>query len=284
MLAYYVHKLSPFIVEFRPGIGLRWYGLAYVLAFLIGYHLYRWLAAHRYTELRPEQVGDFILWAAVFGVMLGGRLGWVLFYLIPHEGLRTVIEHPIELIRVWQGGMASHGGVLGLMLFTLWYSRRHKIPWTSLGDSLCTVAPVGLFLVRIANFINGELYGRPSTVPWAVQFPDDPMQPRHPSQLYEAFLEGIVLFTLLWILRTRVRLPRGMLTGVFFVAYALLRILGEIFREPDPAWAVGRFSAGQFLSLFMILIGAGFIAWAIKNPRYEPAFASDETDRRQMGV
>jgi len=273
MLAYYVHRLSPFIIEFRPGIGLRWYGLAYVLAFLIGYHLYRWLAIHRYTELRPEKVGDFILWAAIFGVMLGGRLGWVLFYLIPHEGLGTVLAHPIELVEVWQGGMASHGGVLGLMLFTLWYSRRHKIPWTSLGDALCTVAPVGLFLVRIANFINGELYGRPAMVPWAVIFPPDPT-PRHPSQLYEAVLEGVVLFSALWILRTRVRLPRGVLTGVFFVGYALLRIVGEIFREPDPAWAVGSFSAGQFLSLFMILIGAAFIAWGIKTNQYEPAYAS----------
>jgi phosphatidylglycerol:prolipoprotein diacylglycerol transferase len=272
MLAYYIHRLSPFIVEFRPGIGLRWYGLAYVLAFVLGYHLYRWLALHRYTELRPDKVGDFILWGAIFGVMLGGRLGWVLFYLLPHEGLQSVLENPVELIEVWQGGMASHGGVLGLMLFTLWYSRRHKIPWTSLGDSLCTVAPVGLFLVRVANFINGELYGRPATVPWAVIFPPDPV-PRHPSQLYEAFLEGIVLFSVLWILRTRVRLPRGVLTGVFFAGYALLRITGEVFREPDPAWAVGNFSAGQFLSLFMIFIGAAFIVWGIKTDQYEPAFA-----------
>ncbi len=304
VLAYFLHQFSPFIVEFREGIGLRWYGLAYVVAFLIGYLLYKRLAERGFTDLPPEQVGDFITWAAVFGVMLGGRLGWVIFY-----GWRQVIENPLVGLRVWEGGMASHGGIIGLVLFTFYWSRRHHVSWTSIGDSLCVVAPVGLFIVRLANFINGELYGRPTTVPWAMLFPgelyDDPdlqarlglaggkevadfveaarhnagmadqlravLTPRHPSQLYEAGLEGVVLFLALWFLRTRCRVPRGVITGAFFILYAALRIIGEFFREPDRAWSVGPISAGQFLSIFMFIIGAAFIAWGMRTQQYERA-------------
>jgi len=318
MLAYYLHDLSPFIFEVRPGVGLRWYGLSYVAAFLIGYWLYLGLSRRRYSEVPPDKVGDFITWAAVFGVMVGGRLGWVIFY-----GWRDILHEPAQMLQVWKGGMSSHGGILGLVLFTLWYARRHRLSWTSIGDSLCAVAPVGLFLVRCANFINGELYGRPTTKPWAVQFPqelleendlamraagaisraipdpsagmdlrfdtpeslihaiqtDDRAQevarefltPRHPSQLYEAFLEGVVLFAALWFIRTRLRVPRGVVTGAFFILYALLRIIGEIFRVPDPAWAVGRLSPGQFLSLFLIVIGVAFVAWGLRAQQFERA-------------
>jgi phosphatidylglycerol:prolipoprotein diacylglycerol transferase len=290
VLAYYLHDLSPFIVEFGNGLGLRWYGLAYVAAFLIGYWLYRWLTRRGYVDMHPDQVSDFITWAAVFGVMLGGRLGWVLFY-----GWSQVKEDPGSALRVWEGGMSSHGGILGLVLFTLYYSKRHKLSWTSIGDSLCVVAPVGLFLVRCANFINGELWGKRTSIWWAVQFPqeisprerpllaaiqNDPgvraslrelLPPRHPSQIYEALLEGLLLFVVLWVVRTRCRVPRGVLTGLFFVLYAVLRIIGEIFREPDPGWSVGPLSAGQFLSLFLIAIGAVFIAWGMKTRTYEEA-------------
>lgn len=287
-LAYFLHDFSPFIVEFGNGVGLRWYGFAYVLAFLLGYGLYRWLSERGYNEIPPGQVSDFITWAAVFGVMLGGRLGWMLFY-----GWRSWREDPWAVVRVWEGGMSSHGGILGLVAFTWWYARLHRLSWTSIGDSLVVVAPIGLFLVRCANFINGELFGKPATVPWAVQFPGelaepppvrlvrhDPalrehlqgiLTPRHPSQIYEALLEGAVLFALLWLLRTRARVPRGVLTGVFFIAYAGLRIVGEMFREPDPAWAVGRLSAGQFLSLFLPVLGIGFIVWGWKTRQFERA-------------
>jgi len=304
MLAYFLHTLSPFLWEIRPGFGLRWYGLSYVLAFICGYRLYRWLSERGYSQIPPDQVSDFITWAAFFGVLLGGRIGWIIFY-----GLTQTHEHWYWFLEVWRGGMASHGGILGLVFFTLWYSRRHHYSWTSIGDSLCVVAPVGLFFVRCANFINGELYGHITKVPWAVQFsselrddadlliqagghpeiPDDAdriidlarhdpsvadrlhaiLPPRHASQLYEAFLEGIVLFTILWLLRTRTRVPRGVITGAFFICYALLRIIGEVFRVPDPAWQVGAFSAGQFLSLFLILIGAGFIFTGYKYPEYD---------------
>jgi phosphatidylglycerol:prolipoprotein diacylglycerol transferase len=313
--AYFFHHFSPYIFRIPNGPGLHWYGLSYVLSFLLGGWLYQWLAKHRYTDLPPGQVSDFICWAAVFGVMVGGRLGWILFY-----GLRqphTVWYWPFE---VWEGGMASHGGIIGLVLFTLYWSKRHRVSWTSIGDSLVVVAPIGLFLVRLANFINGELYGKPATVPWAVQFPKELLEhpeildrahavlqpfgdrlgldnnwpesvvdlipqhpeliaplrqvltPRHPSQIYEALLEGVVLFSILWVLRTRFRLPRGVITGAFFILYAALRILGEVFREPDPAWHVGQISAGQFLSIFLVFIGLAFIAWGWRKQEYEKVF------------
>ena len=296
MLGYYIHELSPFLFEISPGMGPRWYGLSYVLAFLAAYGLYRRLASRGFTEVLPEQVSDFITWTAVFGVMLGGRLGWALFY-----GWREILARPASLLEVWKGGMASHGGILGIVLFTLYWSIRHKVSWTSIGDSLCAVAPVGIFIVRCANFINGELYGKPAglpgqkaSVPWAVIFPqeleeppplnlvrNDPnlrnwllenLPPRHPSQIYEALLEGALLFAILWWLRTKVRTPRGVVTGAFFILYALFRILGEVFREPDPAWHAGGLSAGQFLSLFLPILGIAFIVWGVRSRQYEKAW------------
>jgi phosphatidylglycerol:prolipoprotein diacylglycerol transferase len=324
LLAYYLHTLSPFIWQITPGFGPRWYGFAYVLAFLCGYLVYHWLAKRGYSELPPEQVGDFITWAALFGVLLGGRLGSMIFY-----NWNAFIHNPLIFFLVWEGGMASHGGILGLTLFTLWYARRHHLSWTSIGDSLCVVAPIGLFFGRLANFINGELYGRAAYgISWAVQFPKeiydndalgsraaallehDPavsaaavggklslpeaiidaartnehvrevlrtiLTPRYPSQLIEAFLEGIVLFCALWALRTLVKVPRGVITGAFFILYALLRIAGEQFRQPGSdspfAFAFGFLTYGQLLSLFLILIGIAFLVWAFRHPQYERAF------------
>jgi len=305
MLAFYLNNLSPFIWEIRPGFGLRWYGFAYVMAFACGYRLYKWLSEKGYSELPPKQVGDFITWAAMFGVLLGGRIGYVLFYK-PDEYFR----HPLDILKVWDGGMASHGGILGLILFTFFYAKKYGYSWPGIGDNLCAVAPIGLFFGRCANFINGELYGHVTRVAWAVQFPKelfdtdseklaldaerqlgipvdaivaqshtDPhvrevlrniLPPRHPSQVYEALLEGVVLFCALWFLRTRVRVPRGVITGAFFVLYAVLRIIGEVFRLPDASM-IGPFTHGQFLSLFMILIGAAFIGYGMKTRHYERA-------------
>ncbi len=328
MLAFFLHDFSPFILKFGNGFGLRWYGLAYVLAFLFGFMLYEWLAKRRFTDMPPALVSDFITWAAIFGVMAGGRIGWILFYGLKESHTEDPWYWPFE---VWKGGMASHGGILGLVLFTYFYARKYKLSWTSIGDSLVTVAPVGLFIVRCANFINGELWGKPTTVPWAVQFPteltqdpdaavafareyptlarggasgiddlvrsfqhnlfnfgakSDPelaqafrdfLPPRHPSQLYEAFLEGILLFAILWFMRTRLRLPRGVVTGAFFVLYPIMRIVGEVYRVPDSHWSVGPLSAGQFLSLFMFGIGAAFIAWGFKKGEYERVFVEQTT-------
>ena len=307
VLAFFLHSFGPFV--FRIGeVGPRWYGLSYVASALVAYWLYRRLAVRGYTDVAPEKVADFITWAGLFGVLLGGRIGWIIFY-----GIKEPHENPWWMFEVWKGGMSSHGGILGLVLVTYVLSRRWKVSWTSIGDTLCVVATTGLFLVRCANFINGELIGKPATVAWAVQFPrellDTPvgrdeiapkvmdalgrsageivetiprdaetnrvltefLTPRHPSQLYEALLEGALMFAVLWFMRTRCRVPRGVLTGSFFILYATTRIVSEVFREPDPAWAVGSFSAGQFLSLFMYGIGTAFIVWGLRTRHYERA-------------
>jgi phosphatidylglycerol:prolipoprotein diacylglycerol transferase len=305
MLAYYLHDLDPIIFRIYDNVGPRWYGLAYVLAFISGYVLFLWLAKRGYADLPVAKVGDFITGAALFGVIIGGRLGYVLFY--NPEMLRA----PLSILRVWEGGMSSHGGMIGLLLFTFYYAHRHRISWTNLGDNLGVTAPVGLFFGRCANFINGELYGRVTNVPWAMQFPKelldhpteadraissctqiDPslttpeaiigavhrqpqvanalrsiLMPRHPSQLYEAFFEGIVLFAILWFVRTRMRQPNGVLTGLFFICYAIFRIVIEYFREPD-ATLIGPFTRGQFFSFFLILIGASFIVAAKMRPAF----------------
>ena len=310
-LAYYVHGLSPFLLDFGNGFGLRWYGLAYVAAFFAGYRLYTGLAKRGYSDLAPEQVGDFITGVALFGVILGGRLGYMVFYDWPN-----FCANPLVFFKFWDGGMSSHGGILGIVVFTFIYSWRKRVSWLNIGDNLVVVAPIGLFFGRCANFINGELFGRVAGVPWAVQFPkelyDAPpetvrlaisgaatlnpewttvaavvenarlspairgqlagtLSPRHPSQIYEALLEGALLFALLYLLRTRFRLPNGVLTGVFFVAYAILRIIGEMFREPDAPLTAG-LTRGQFLSLFLVAIGAAFLLYAMLKPSWAPKF------------
>src|SRR5256886_7794354 len=267
MFAYYLHNLDPFVFHFSENIGPRWYGLAYVLAFGSSYALLRVLAKRGYADLAPDRVGDFITGCALFGVILGGRLGYVFFY------KPEMLRYPVSILRVWEGGMSSHGGMIGILLFTFYYARRHELPWMNLGDNLVVTAPIGLFFGRCANFINGELYGRATNVSWAMQFPKeltenigeaeraiaacrqiDPtlnssdaivaavrhelqvketlrgvLTPRHPSQLYEAFFEGITLFAILWFVRTRMRQPNGVLTGLFFICYAILRIIVENF-------------------------------------------------------
>jgi phosphatidylglycerol:prolipoprotein diacylglycerol transferase len=295
--AFYVHHLSPFLLQFNEQVGIRWYGLAYIAGFIGAFYLMKWLARKGYGPLRENQVADFVFYAALFGVLVGGRLGYVLFY---RPSMLT--EDPLGIFRVWDGGMASHGGILGLIIFSLIYARRHRISWAGIGDNLVAVAPIGLFFGRIANFINGELYGRITTVPWAIQFPAelndhadeatlviqqtikfDPaldtvqkiiaaarnsaevrqilagvLTPRHPSQLYEAFLEGILLFILLIWIRLKFKKPDGVTTGCFFLLYPVMRIVAEFFREPDAA-LTGPFTRGQFLSLFMFVVGAAFL-------------------------
>jgi len=310
MFAYYLHNLDPFIFRISGNVGPRWYGMAYVLAFVFAWLLLRVLSRRGFLDLPQAALGDFVTWVALFGVMIGGRLGYVFFY------RPDMLRDPASILRVWEGGMSSHGGIIGVVVFTLIYSRRHKLPWTNPGDNLCVVAPIGLFLGRCANFINGELYGRVTNVRWAVQFPKellDPansaqasnavstvqyfdssiksteqmiesvranpkiaeilrgiLSPRHPSQLYEAALEGLVLFSILWFVRTRFRTPNGFITGLFLIVYSVLRIIVENFREPD-APLVGMFTRGQFYSFFTIAIGIGFIVVARRNPSYPRA-------------
>ncbi len=317
MLATYIHHMDPVIFDVYGPIKLRWYGMGYLMAFIAGYLLLRWLSRKKLWVLGEEKVADFIAYGAFFGVFLGGRLGYILFYQIPKEGGWDELVHdPGMIYRVWDGGMASHGGILGLVLFTYYYARKHKVSWTGVGDGLCVVAPIGLGIVRCANFINGELYGRVTHgVSWAMKFPEAlmhngqhveaireaaPLAPdvyhipsyggqiqyliaqsrtnpellqilgkhletRHPSQLYEALLEGLVLFCILFFVRIKFpKLPHGVLTGLFFLFYAIFRIIVEGFREPDSAM-VWIFTKGQFYSIFMIGAGLAFLAYGWKN-------------------
>jgi phosphatidylglycerol:prolipoprotein diacylglycerol transferase len=298
--AYYLHDLSPHVIRFTDTFAVHWYGLAYVLGFYLTYLVMHWLARKGLSEIRPEQVADFITMVALFGVVLGGRLGYMLLYDWDH-----FVSEPWSLFLLNQGGMASHGGIAGVALFLLWYARRHKISWTGLGDTIVCGAPLGVFCGRIANFINGELFGRVTTVPWAMKFPTEllhedyvaqggspislppgmqhspeiigffqtqpegvagleaMLHPRHPSQLYEALGEGLFLSMILLAVRLRYpRLPHGILTGLFFILYAVARISLEFLRQPDSgADAIMGLTRGQFFSLFMILVGAAFIAY-----------------------
>jgi phosphatidylglycerol---prolipoprotein diacylglyceryl transferase len=311
MFGYYVHDLSPLIFRIYDNVGPRWYGLAYVLAFVSSYLLLRYLSEKGYADLSVSKVADFVTGAALFGVIVGGRLGYVLFY------KPEMLHDPLSILRVWEGGMSSHGGMFGLLAFTFYYSWRHRISWTNLGDNLVVTAPLGLFFGRCANFVNGELYGRVTNSSWAMQFPKelfdhpgeadraiaacskiDPsltgpeaivaavhhqpavkevlrtiLTPRHPSQLYEAFFEGIVLFAILWLVRTRLRQPNGVLTGLFFVCYAVFRIIVETFREPDASLIAG-FTRGQFFSFFLIAIGIVFIVVAKLRPAFPKKLAT----------
>ena len=265
-LAYWVDNLSPFVIRFSGNFGIRYYGLAYLLGFIAGL----WLL-HRYTSagrslVPAAKIADLVT-ALVIGVLVGGRLGYFFLY----GGWRNFPSDPLMIFRVWEGGMASHGGMIGVALALTWFARANKIPLPHLCDLIASVAPAGLFFGRVANFINGELWGKPTRVPWAVIFPQSEqpgtpvnlMFPRHPSQLYEAALEGVLLFAYLqWRFwkSDAVRTRPGRLGGEFLVGYALVRIFCEIFREPDEGIAlIFGLSRGTFYSLFMIAIGAVLI-------------------------
>jgi phosphatidylglycerol:prolipoprotein diacylglycerol transferase len=249
---------DPVAVEIGP-FAIRWYALAYVVGLLVGWRYCVWLAQRRPSLVTKLQIDDFLVWATL-GVVLGGRLGYVLFYQPLHY-----LQNPQDILMVWQGGMSFHGGLAGVILAMFLFARRHRIPFFALTDIVASATPIGLFLGRLANFVNGELYGRPSDVPWAVIFPgqDAGGVPRHPSQLYEAALEGIVLFLVLFVLArfTRAKERLGLLSGVFLTGYAVSRIVAELFREPDIqiGFLVGGTTMGQWLSLPMLAAGIVFI-------------------------
>lgn len=242
--------IDPVAFQIGP-FQVRWYGLMYVFGFVGGYFLVRWLAKKKKVDL-PKDVLQELISYLVIGVIAGGRLGYVLFYNLPFY-----LANPLEIFAVWRGGMSFHGGLIGASLMGWWFTKKHGLSFYRLAD-LCVVAvPIGLGLGRIGNFINGELYGRPTNVPWAVVFPQGGPVPRHPSQLYEAFLEGVVLFVVLLWLSERVQ-TEGVLLWTFIGGYGVARFLVEFFREPDPqlGFVLGPFSMGQILSLAMILTAA----------------------------
>jgi phosphatidylglycerol:prolipoprotein diacylglycerol transferase len=347
VLAYYLHNLNPIIFALGP-IKARWYGFAYLMGFLVAYLLIRKLSRDGMLRLAPQKIPDLVLNCCIFGVLVGGRLGFVLFYDLPralHDGYTPMLWHfyghfPYwDVLNVMGGGMSAHGGVVFTILVLIYFGWRHtvrppvgvKLPdrnklIINLGDAACMVVPVGLCFGRIANFINGELYGRPTTVPWAVQFPSeiyaptndqmnpavaaklpgvlhqlygpyvDPdtamrmligdlqkhsatamnavraiLPPRHPSQLYEALLEGVLLFIIVWTIG-RLWRKDGMASGAFLTFYPIMRIIGEQFRVGDNATGSGGqsggLSAGVIYSLLMIVPGLIFWTyWIIRDRR-----------------
>src|SRR5215468_403079 len=246
-------NIDPVFLRLGP-IQLRWYGLMYMLSFIIGFFVLRRFAKYRKLNMSTDDLYD-LLFYLILGVMIGGRLGYVLFY-----DLASYLRDPLSIFAIWQGGMSFHGGFIGMILSTLYICRKKRWNFWDIADLGSTAAPIGLGLGRIGNFINGELFGRPTNVPWAVVFPQGGLVPRHPSQLYEAFLEGVVLFCVLLWMSERVQTD-GVLFWTFIGGYGLARFLVEFFREPDPQLRLvfGPFSMGQILSLAMILTAALFL-------------------------
>lgn len=306
IFAYYLHDLSPFVIKFTDKIAIHWYGLAYVLGFYLTYRVMYFLAKRGLSEIKPTAVADFITLVSLFGLVLGGRLGYMLLY-----NFDEFIHAPWTFFLLNQGGMASHGGIAGTTLFCGWYAWKHKISWAGIGDSIVCGAPLGIFLGRIANFINGELFGHVTTASWAVKFPTellhedfvrqggDPtlrdevwqrglqhspdiiayfekfrggraeleqiLHPRHPSQLYEAFGEGLLLSAILIFIRLRFpRLRQGIIAGLFFILYAIARIALEYVRQPDSgSEMIMGLTKGQFFSTFMFIVGGLFIGYGL---------------------
>jgi len=246
-------QIDPVLVQLGP-LAIRWYSLAYIAGIVVGWKLIKNdMKHHPIPNLKAALIEDLILWA-IGGIIIGGRLGYTLIYQTDHY-----LQYPLRILYVWEGGMSFHGGFVGFALAFLWFCRRHKIPYLRLMDLMACVAPIGIGLGRLANFINGELWGRPSDVSWAMVFPQADLLPRHPSQLYEGGLEGLVLFILLFSLLkfTRLRERPGALCGLFLLGYGLARIICEFFREPDPQlgflWEGA--TMGQLLSVPMLLFG-----------------------------
>jgi phosphatidylglycerol---prolipoprotein diacylglyceryl transferase len=259
--------LDPVALQFGPLV-IRWYALAYLAGFILGWQYWLKLAATGPAQITRQHYDDFLTWA-VLGVVLGGRIGYILFYQFSYY-----LAEPLDMLKVWHGGMSFHGGILGVVLATILFCRKHKLPILAFGDPLAASAPIGLFLGRLANFVNGELFGRPTDMPWGMIFPRGGEMPRHPSQLYEAGLEGALLFFLLfWLIKLpSIRRKPGTILGLFLIGYGLARITAECFREPDIqlGYLWGGATMGQILSLPMILLGLGLVVLAKKIPHDRP--------------
>jgi len=247
-------NIDPIVFQFGI-IVIRWYSLAYIFGLIGAWALARKMSRIEHSTFTILKIDDFIIWATL-GIIMGGRLGYVLFY-----NLRYFIEFPLQVFALWEGGMSFHGGLLGVIIAAVLFSKKKQVPLLTMGDIIVCVTPIGLFLGRLANFINGELYGRiTQSVPWAVIFPGGGALPRHPSQLYEALFEGLILFTILnaiWWFIPKYRSRSGFLSGLFFVLYGVFRFGLEFFREPDAhiGFIWQQFSMGQLLCVPMILLG-----------------------------
>ena len=275
---------DPVAIAIGP-FAIRWYALAYICGILLGW-MYARAVIRRpalwggRSPITPVQMDDFILWVTL-GIILGGRIGYVLFY-----NLDFFISNPMEIVELWKGGMSFHGGFMGCVVAVILFGLKRRISILSLGDITCAVAPLGLLLGRIANFINGELWGRPADpdLPWAMVFPNGGPLPRHPSQLYEAGLEGVALFVILALMIRAGALKRpGLILGSFIALYGFARITGEFFREPDPqlGFLWGGLTMGMLLSVPMVLVGIGIIVAALRRaPAQHDAVTTDSATRR----
>lgn len=242
---------NPIAISLGP-IKIYWYGIMYLVGFSAAWGLAQYRAKQQLTSLTKNQVTDLIFYCAL-GAVLGGRLGYILFY-----DLAGFFANPLFLFEIWKGGMSFHGGFLGVLMALYFYGRGIHIPYLKLTDFIAPLVPLGLAAGRIGNFINGELWGRPTNLPWGMVFPHAGPFPRHPSQLYEFLLEGILLFSILWLYSSKAR-PTGKISGLFLLVYAGCRIFVEFFRQPDPQLgfiAFGWLTMGQLLSLPMFLLGA----------------------------
>lgn len=275
---FYVHDIDPIIFQIGP-VAIRWYALSYIAGILIGWRYAMNMAAKAPRLIKPEDIDAFMIWA-VLGIILGGRLGQVIFY---HPDYYIV--NPSEILQVWKGGMAFHGGLLGVIVAMILFCRNRGLPLLAFTDLIGLVAPIGIGLGRVANFINGEHWGRASDVSWSVIFntTGGGNVPRHPSQLYEAALEGALLFLLLfWLVHAKKALWRpGLTTGTFLIGYAVARTIAELFREPEVLTASLPFGTtwGQWLSLPMALYGAYLVRKALGLPKVNETPAPSKKNR-----
>jgi phosphatidylglycerol:prolipoprotein diacylglycerol transferase len=255
-------KINPIAFHLGP-LPVHWYGLMYILGFLAAWGLGHYRAKKPWSPISPEQVSDLVFYAAL-GVVIGGRIGYMLFYAFP-----DFLADPLMLIKIWQGGMSFHGGLLGVVIAIFIYSQHLKKTFFELGDFMVPLVPIGLGAGRIGNFINGELWGRITTQPWGMIYPQAGPLPRHPSEIYEFLMEGVVLFIIIWLFSAKPK-PRMAVSGVFLVCYGLFRCIGEYFRQPDPQLgfiAFGWLTMGQLLSLPMIIIGIILLCYAYSQRR-----------------
>jgi phosphatidylglycerol:prolipoprotein diacylglycerol transferase len=261
---------DPVLISIGP-LAIRWYALAYIFGILLGWLYARMLIRNAAlwggkAPMKVEDFDDYIVWVTL-GIILGGRIGYVLFYNPAHFA-----AHPAEIVQLWSGGMSFHGGFAGCVAAVILFAKRRGISILSLGDLTCAAGPIGIFLGRLANFINGELWGRPGDVHWAFVFPNAGPLPRHPSQLYEAALEGLLLFVILAIAVRAGALKRpGLVVGLFAIVYALARSFCEFFREPDPqlGFLWGGLTMGMLLSIPLFLAGVAFVVNAMRRPALE---------------
>lgn len=263
MLTLAFPNFDPIAVSIGP-LAIRWYALAYVVGLILGWRYVLWLAGRHPAIATREEIDDLLMWATL-GVLLGGRTGYVLVYNLPYFA-----SHPVEIFALWQGGMSFHGGLAGVLVAIAVFCRMRRLSFLRVGDLVASATPIGLLFGRLANFVNGELYGRPADVPWAMIFPRDPLHlPRHPSQLYEAGLEGLLLFIVLYFFaRGRAADRPGLLGGIFLLGYGLCRMTAEFFREPDPqlGFLWGGATMGQLLSIPVAIAGIWLIVRSLSRP------------------